>query len=179
MFLQFRFRLVTALAALLCAASVFAQSPLFGPDGFAFTGEWSCNGHFTDKGVSHAHRVLYEGKTVSDGKWIDLAQKDLEPVGYDADFLMGYDRVKKEIVAFVGDNRGYALLTGQGWQAKSFTLTMTGQAGYEGFSQAKPLPISRVTYKVSSADAFTVTWEVHEDDKWNEDDFLACKRANA
>jgi hypothetical protein len=127
---------------------------------------------------AHVHRVLYEGRTVSDGKWIDLSQNDIEPPGYNGDFLMGYDSNNKEMVAFVGDNHGYAMLTGPGWQGQSVTLTMTGQASYEGFSKAKQLPISRVTYQVKSADVYTVTWEVQEAQKWNEDDFLTCKRTN-
>jgi hypothetical protein len=179
MHLRPRFRFLLALPMLLFGISVYAQSPLFGPDGFAFTGKWSCDGHFTEHGKSHVHRVLYEGKTVSDGKWINLSQKDIEPVGYDGDFLMGFDSNSKEIVAFVGDNHGYAMLTGPGWQGQSVTLTMTGQASYEGFSKEKPLPLSRVTYQVKSADVYTVTWEAQEAQKWNEDDFLTCKRTNA
>jgi hypothetical protein len=154
------FLFLLSLATLSFGVSAFAQSPLFGPGGFAFTGKWSCDGHYVENGKAHVHRVLYEGKTVSDGKWIDLSQKDIVPAGYDADFLMGYDRNENEIVAFVGDNKGYALLTGPSWLGQSVTLTMTGQASYEGFSKAKPIPISRVTYQVRSPDVYTVTWEV-------------------
>jgi hypothetical protein len=156
--------------------SLAATSPLLGPDGFAFTGKWNCDGHFPANGKAHVHHVLYEGRTVSDGKWIEFLQKDIEPAGYSADFSMGYDPIKKEIFTFVGDNKGYAMLAGPPWQGRSLTLTMTGQASYEGYSSAKPIPISRVTYEVKSADVFTVNWEVQEGQKWNEDDVLNCER---
>lgn len=146
------------LTILSAAFSLAADSPLFGPDGFAFIGKWNCDGHIPANGKNLAHHVLYEGKMVSDGKWIEFSQKDIEPAGYDADFLTGYDPVKKEIFAFVGDNRGYAMLAGPGWQGRSLRLTMTGQASYKGFSIDNPLPISRVTYEVKSADEFTVLW---------------------
>jgi hypothetical protein len=173
------FRCLLALPTLLCGAPAFAQSPLFGPDGFAFAGKWSCDGHFLENGKAHVHRVLYEGKTVSDGKWIDLSQRDVEPVGYDADFLMGYDPTHDEIVAFVGDNKGYAFLSGPTWHGPSLTLTMTGQASYEGFSKTKPIPISRVTYQIKSADAYSVTWQVQQGQVWVEDDRLTCERINS
>jgi hypothetical protein len=168
-----------ALATICCAAPVFAQSPLFGPEQFAFAGKWNCDGHFFENGKTHVHRVLYEGKIVSDGQWIDLSQKDIEPAGYAADFLMGYDRVNNELIAFVGDNKGYAVLTGPVWQGSALTLTMTGQASYPGFSKEKPLPLSRVTYRVESADVWTATWEVQAGKNWNEDDLLTCKRMTA
>jgi hypothetical protein len=113
---------------------------------------------------------------VSADKWIELMQKDLDPAGYDADMLIGYDENKKDLVNFVADNRGYAVLRSPGWQGRFLTLTMTGEGSYQGFAAEKPLPISRVTYEAKSADAFSLRWEVRKGSEWKLDDSLDCVR---
>lgn len=168
-----RFFCVLTQLFLLTAVSFCADSPLAGPSGFTFDGHWDCSGSFPGNGKPH--HASYENRMVANGTWIEMLYKDIEPAGYDADFLIGYDTTKKEFVTFVGDNKGYAMLSGPGWQGRSLTLTMTGQASYPGFTSTT-LPTSRVTLESKSADTFTVTWEEKEGTKWNADDLLTCKR---
>jgi len=158
------------------ACSPAQDSPLFGPGGFAFSGKWKCDGSFPANGKKYEHHALYEGRIVSGGKWIELTQKDTLPSTYDATMLIGYDTNKKEVVNYVADNQGWGVLTGPGWQGHSLTLTMTGEASYPGFSAEKPLPVSRVTYQVKSADAFSLQWEVRQGSEWRPDDTLDCVR---
>ena len=159
-----------SLSAFSAELSWAANSPLFGPDGFAFNGKWKCSGHIPGEDKDRVHRALYEGRLVSNSTWIELSQKDLEPGDYAASFLFGYDSNKKEVVNFIGDNKGFAVMTSPGWQGRSITLTA------EKASYPDPVPLSRVTYQYKSADAFSLVWQSQEGGKWRPDDTLECVR---
>ena len=175
--MRFRLCLIVLTFNTLWVGSSSAQdSPLLGPSGFAFNGKWVCTGSIPTPGKTLAHHALYEGRMVSGGKWIELVQKDIDPEPYDATMLIGYDSNQKRVVNYIADNHGWAVLTGPGWKGQSLTLTMTGEASIPGYSVENPLPISRVTYEVQSADAFSLHWEVFEGSQWKPDDSLACAR---
>ena len=169
-------RLLT-LATLSGVWSYAADSLAGPPAGFTFNGKWDCHGNFPGSGKPRAHHASWQGKMTADGSWIELSYLDIDPVGYVATFLIGSDPNKKEVVTFVADNKGYAMLTGKGWQGKALTLTMNGLASYEEFKN-KPIPISRVTLEFQSTDVFTTTWEVKTGDDWVKDDYLSCKLTN-
>jgi len=159
-----------SMTAFFVESSWAANSPLLGPDGFAFGGKWMCSGRIPGQDKDRVHRALYEGRMVSNGSWIELTQKDLEPGGYDATFLFGYDSNKKEVVNFIGDNKGFATMTSPGWKGHSITLTV------EKASYPEPVPASRVTYQYKSPDQFSLVWESREGGKWTPDDALDCVR---
>ena len=170
------YAVAVTLAVLSSTLSYAADSPAAPPKGLSFNGKWECSGNVQGDEKSSSRRATYEGKLVSDGEWIELSYVDLDPAGYAATFLIGWDSNKKELVTFLADNKGYATLTGTGWQDKSLTLTRSGPASFKGFSSDK-IPLTRVTFEFRSADLFTTTWYIMEGDKWAKDDFLSCKPA--
>ena len=172
-----RWFFVVPLLVLSTSFSNAADSLAAPPSGFTFNGKWECTGNIPGSDKPREHRATYEGKMAAEGAWIELSYLDIDPAGYAANFLIGWDVNKKQVVTFIADNKGYAMLTGPGWQGKSLTLTRTGLFSFEGFTDAT-MPISRVTLEFKSPNLFTTTWQVKKGDEWENDDFLSCKAPN-
>ena len=143
--------------------------------GSAFDGTWECEGAFRSAQV---HKSIFTGATILDGKWVELAEEDIQPAtGYVAKYLIGYDSQQKSLVEFDANNFGAATYASKdGW--RNGTLTMT--------SPVSPDPradyaANRFLYSVTGADAFTVDWQISRTAalSWLQADHLACKRKSA
>jgi len=156
------------LVAVFWSASLAAESPATPPGGFSFTGTWNCSGNFVRSGKPH--RSTYEGRSAAGDAWIELVETDIEPKGYVAHYLIGYDTRKKQIVEIDANTAGYAIYTSPGWQDHSLTLTSTETVSYS-------VPKNRFVFETKSADAFVVTWETNSGSAWVASDRLNCQRA--
>lgn len=143
------------------------------PDQFKFQGSWECTGAF---GNGKVHRSTFTGDVILGGKWIELAEQDVEPsTGYLAKYLIGYDSQQKRIVEFDANNFGAATYSSaEGWQNRTLTLTspVTDDPG-------APYAANRFIFSITAPDTFTMDWQVskHAALQWVPGDHLACKRS--
>jgi hypothetical protein len=166
-----------AFAALLLACSPFAHAqppqPLavLPPNNFQFAGAWSCEGKM---GGGRLHKSNYTASLILDGKWLELAEQDLEPAtGYQAKYLIGYDSQQKRLVEFDANNFGAAVYASTaGWQNNALTMTSTANPSSASYAA------DRFTYTVAGPDDFTVDWQIRKtsQSEWATSDHLACKR---
>jgi hypothetical protein len=144
------------------------------PGGFQFTGTWNCEGAF---GSGAAHKSIYTGATILDGKWLELTERDVQPAtGYLAKYLIGFDPDQKHLVEFDANNFGAAVYTSeQGWQAN--VLTMTSSISQD---EKAPYAANRFLYTVAGPDTLTVDWQISKTAnlKWQTSDHLVCKRSS-
>ena len=167
-----------ALLSLTCAlaAGMLAQAPpqlSALPSGdFKFTGNWSCEGAF---GNHKVHRSTFTGAVVLGGKWLELAEEDVEPAtGYVAKYLIGYDSQARQIVEFDANNFGAATYSSvEGWRAG--VLTMTSAVSTDS---KVPYAANRFIYTTVGQDTFLVDWQVSRTAtlNWVGADHLVCKR---
>lgn len=168
----------------------------FPADGFSFTGTWSCEGAM---GNGRVHKSAFSGSSILDGKWLELAEQDVEPAsGYVAEYLIGYDAQRGRLVEFDANNFGAATYTsGEGWTDRTLTMTSpaaadsrtsasadakpSASAGAKASASAGAAPsvsADRFVYSITSADTFTVDWQVSRDGglSWKPGDHLVCQR---
>jgi hypothetical protein len=142
------------------------------PDAFQFAGTWACEGAF---GNGKAHKAVFTGTTILDGKWLELTEKDVEPVtGYVAKYLIGYDSEHKQLVEFDANNFGASVYTSaDGW--KNNVLTMTSSVAQD---PKAPYAMNRFLYSITATDKFTVDWQISRTAApvWVASDHLNCKR---
>ena len=120
-------------SSLLTVSGTWAQEKLaLSPvpsGGFAFAGNWDCEGAFRNNSV---HKSTFTGAVVLGGKWLELTEQDVEPAtGYVAIYLIGYDAQQKRLVEFDANNFGAAVYASEeGW--KTGVLTMTAASNVAG-----------------------------------------------
>ncbi len=154
------------------AAAQETKHPSAIPDGFQFAGAWSCEGAM---GNGKVHKSAFTGAVVLDGKWLELAEQDLEPAtGYVAKYLIGYDAQRVHLVEFDANNFGAATYTSsEGWTNR--ILTMTSPISEDAKA---PYSADRFVYSIGDSNTFTVDWQVSKDRgvSWKPGDHLVCKR---
>jgi hypothetical protein len=141
-------------------------------DGFQFAGTWDCEGMFRN---AQAHKAVFTGTTILDGKWLELTEEDVQPsTGYKAKYLIGYDSEQKTLVEFDANNFGAAIYASrEGWQNR--VLTMSSPISQDPKAS---YAANRFLYSVTGQDAFTVDWQISKTStlSWIQADHLACKR---
>ncbi|UWZ82846.1 hypothetical protein [Occallatibacter riparius] len=171
------YRSLLVFCTALCAISLSAQDSkrlaALPTNGFDFAGTWGCEGAFRNKKI---HRSIYTGSAVLDGKWLELTERDTEPVsGYVAKYLIGYDPNQKQLVEFDANSFGTAVYSSEmGWQ--NGVLVMTSPIS----SDAKATyVINRFVYSITGKDSFTVEWQISRTStaNWETADHLSCTRA--
>jgi hypothetical protein len=171
-----RYTLISVFALLISLSLASAQTAkppsVLPPDGFDFTGNWDCAGAFRGDKV---HRSIFTGAVILDGKWLELAEKDVEPAtGYVAKYLIGYDSQAKHLVEFDANNFGAATYaSADGWQNHILTMTSPISEGPN-----VPYAANRFLYTTTPPDAFTIEWQVSKTAAlaWVTGDHLVCKR---
>jgi hypothetical protein len=147
----------------------------FPPDGFQFSGTWDCEGAM---GNGKAHKSIFTGTTILDGKWLELTEQDVEPVtGYVAKYLIGYDSQRGYLVEFNANNFGAATYTSaEGWNSR--VLVMTSPVSQD--SKAS-ISAERYLYSITYPTTFTVDYQVSKTSAlvWKPGDHLVCKRRSS
>jgi hypothetical protein len=145
-------------------------SPL--PANFSFAGSYACEGSF---GNGKIHRSTYSAAITLGGKWLQLAEQDVEPAtGYVAEYLIGYDPQQKKLVEFDANNFGAAMYASDaGWS--SGVLTMTSPVSPD---PKAPYAANRFVFSLSGPDSFTVDWQISKTSllQWVQADHLVCRR---
>jgi hypothetical protein len=141
-------------------------------ENFRITGSWDCEGTFRGDKV---HKSTFTGALILDGKWVELTEQDVQPAtGYVAEYLIGYDAQKKQLVEFDANNFSAATYASdQGW--RNGVLTMTSPISQDS---AAPYAANRFLYSITGPDAFTVDWQISKTSNldWVPADHLACRR---
>lgn len=172
LFLCFAFCLVLASVT---PARAQQSAPLSAvPAGFQLPGAFTCEGAFMNGKV---HRSTFTGAVVLADKWLELTEQDVEPKGYVATYLIGYDAGQAQLVEFDANNFGAATYSSaNGW--KGGVLTMTSPVSADPKSS---YAANRFIYSITGADTFTVDWQISKTAAlaWIGADHLVCKRNSA
>lgn len=159
-------------ATALPAQDASPLSPL-PPQGFQFSGSWSCEGTFRGGQV---HKSAYTGAIVLSGKWLRLEEQDQQPAThYVAEYLIGYDAQQKRLVEFDANNFSAAVYSSdEGW--RNNVLTMTSPLSQDAKA---PYAANRFVYSIQGPDSFAVDWQISRTAAldWIPSDHLACKRS--
>jgi hypothetical protein len=156
--------MIVAIVSASAQAAPLSSSLATPPNGFSFEGEWSCAGSF---GNGKLHRSSYEGSNVLGGSWLQLQETDLEPAGYQALYLVGYDKAKNQVIEFDANNFGSAIYTSKGWENSTLTLTSVPDPDPKAVE-------NRFVFRIADAAHFSVNWEVNRNSQWAVGDHLEC-----
>jgi hypothetical protein len=144
------------------------------PTGFQLPGAFVCEGAFMNGKV---HRSTFTGALVLADKWLQLTEQDVEPKGYVATYLIGYDAGQAQLVEFDANNFGAATYSSaNGWKGGVLTMTSPVSADPKASYAA-----NRFIYSITGADTFTVDWQISKTATlaWIGADHLVCKRNSA
>ena len=172
--ISYRWQVLALALTSSCTLRAQGSKPLspMPPDGFQFTGSWSCEGNF---GNGKIHKSAFTGAVILGGKWVELTEQDIEPAtGYLAKYLIGYDPQQKRLVEFDANNFAAAVYSSEeGWQ--DHVLTMTSPVSQD--AQA-PYAANRFLYSTTGKNEFTVDWQISRTANltWVPSDHLVCKR---
>jgi hypothetical protein len=167
-----RLLIVTLFSFTLAHAQVPKLSPATPPPDFKFDGSWSCLGTFQG---GKLHRSHYEGKTILAGTWTELTEQDIEPAtGFVAQYLIGYDPLKKIVVEFAASNFEAGISSSEeGWKGNELTLTSEVM-----HYPSVPYEQTRSVFHLIDAKTFSMDWQIAKnaaDPKWITGDHLTCK----
>lgn len=134
-----------------------------------FSGQWDCNGHFSN-GTAISSTESFSA--LMSGAWLQQVHHDRPPHGYHAYSMWGIDKASQDLVVTIHDVAGgVRLFRSSDWRETSFRMESQTLLGIGDSNE-------RFTYVRKNPATFTFAYSIRKaSGEWVTGDELECQRS--